>query len=365
MDRLQDIIGVMNNPSNLLVPELKGYKPVPGRRGFKKAVGGYCIVIPLQRETDALPSKCIRLWYNEGAQSRRLHESARRFSSVLDAVDSPYFCVQRYYERALRLADGTVLPAIVMEWIPRSLDQWLASDDKPTTYEYGQMARQMREISDYMRSNGISHGDLAPANILVGRDVRLKLIDFDSLEWPLRGIRCGEPRIAGAPRFNRRERMSMPRTAADDHLAQQLIHLMLLTYSKHPELNTAGRDQDAFLFDESDLGSTMDLRRSSSYSRIASTRDPELVHYLHEVENALSCPYGQVKPLCEVLYGGRAASGRKAVSMAPYCGKCGHHFEVDDEKYCPVCSTRREVIIPWDPRRVENILLNMLKEMDL
>jgi serine/threonine protein kinase len=342
MDRLQEIIEAMNDPSNLLIPGLSSHRPVPGRRGFRKAVGSYCIVIALQRGGEAHPSKCLRFWYNEGERSRRLHESARRIASVLRTAGSPFFCMQDYHERALRLSDGTVIPATVMDWMPRSLDQWLSSDDKPTSYEYADMARQMREISGFMKRNGITHGDLAPANILVGGDVRLKLIDFDSLEWPAMEIRCGEPGIAGVPRFNRRERLTKPRTPADDHLAQQLIHLMLLAYSRNPGLNTASSGEEAFLFDESEIASAPALRRSASYGRIARSGDPELVHYLQEVEKALSCPYAEVKPLCDVIYRGDGVRRRKILEPAPYCGGCGHHFENEEEKYCPDCGTRRE-----------------------
>ena len=342
VDRLLEINEAMNDASNILIPELSSHRPVPGRRGLQKAVGTYCAVYVLRRGGEAHPSKCLRFWYNEGERSRRLHESARRISSLLRETGAPYFCMQEYYERALRLSDGTVIPATVMDWMPRSLDQWLSSDDRPTSYEYADMARQMREISGFMKRNGITHGDLAPANILVGGDVRLKLIDFDSLEWPAMEIRCGEPGIAGVPRFNRKERFSKPRTAADDHLAQQLIHLMLLAYSRHPGLNTASSGEDVFLFDESEIATAAALRRSASYGRIVRTDDPELVHYLHEVEKALSCPYGEVRPLCDVLYRGEGPRRTRILKPAPFCGGCGHGFEDEEENYCPECGTRRE-----------------------
>jgi len=343
MDKLQDVLESIVVPGNLLISELNSYRTIPmRRRGFMKAVGGYCVVIPLKRAEESKPSKCIRLWHSDGAENKRLHAFSQRLSSILrNEPDSSFFCRQDYYEQALRLSDGSVIPATVMDWMSHSMDLWLSSDDKPTSYEYTYLARQMRELSAYMKENGISHGDLSPANILVGPDLKIKLIDFDSLDWPSKGLRCCMPSIAGAYNFNRRERREQSRASNDDYLAQQLIHLMLLVYSKKPSLNNSGAGDDALLFDESDIASPAAFRASHSYKVLADMADPEIHHYLSELEYALKVPYKDIKPLCDIIFSGKP-SQRRVLHPALYCGKCGYRFESEEELYCPICGKKRE-----------------------
>lgn len=346
MDKLQDIIVSMGNPANLLVSSLSSYRPVPnGRRGFLRAVGGYCVVIPLKKAEEIRPTKCIRFWYGGEALDKEFQDFQSRLSTVMarDREVNIYFCRQDYFEKALRLSDGTVIPAVVMAWAPHSLDQWLSSADKPISFEYASMARQMRELSAYLKANGISHGDISPANILVGADLRIRLTDFDSLDWSSKGLDCCMPSIAGARNFNRPERAGRQRSGNDDCLALQLIHFMLLLYSKRPELNAALPGDEALLFDVSSLASLSAFRSSDSYKAASAMGNPEINHYLKELERALSAPYDEMKALCDIVFKG-SNTRRARLILAPYCGGCGNRFLKDDEFYCRICRKLRHRI---------------------
>ncbi len=339
-----DIIKAIRLPGSIVAPSLSTYSPVVSGNDILSASGAYCLVFPLRGKYDSTPSRCLRLWYTSDRDLRGIISAAERLSSVLPDPSSPQMGQMRFHREALRLPDGTTIPGLEMPFMDRSLEEWLCSDDKPNAYEYSVLASNMMNLSSAMKEGRISHGDLSSANIMVGPDLSLTLIDFDFLLWPSKGIRC--PRqILGAADYNRPDRIDNPRSLADDHLAEQIIHLQVLAFSKDPSLNRAEEIGEAALFDASDLASPSAFRGSKGYKVLHRMGDREISHYLDRLAQAIQCPYGKIPPLCEVAFVPSPVSRYPPPLVpAPFCYDCGKPFRDLGWNYCPECGAPRRRI---------------------
>ena len=345
MSRMTDIIKAMRSPANMVDPSLRGYSPVVQGKDIMSASGAYCVVFSLKGKYDSKPSRCLRLWYTSDRDMGGIVSEAEKLASLLPDPTVPQMGRMRFIREALRLPDdGTVIPGLEMPFLNRSLDDLLCSEDKPNSYEYSLLASNMMKLSSAMKESGISHGDLSPANVMVGPDLSLTLIDFDFLLWPSKGIRC--PRqILGAADYNRPDRVESPRSLADDHLAEQLIHLNLLAFSKDPSLNSAENMGEAAFFDSSDLVSPSAFRNSEGYRFLRGMGEGEVSHYLDRLLEAMECPYGKIPALCDLAY--VPTPRRRFFSPmipAPYCHECGRAMRKADWIYCPQCGTPRRMI---------------------
>jgi len=76
-----------------------------------------------------------------------------------------------------RTADG--VPYSVLEWVDGSLLREHLYDGRPLEVgEAVQIALQLCDALEYCHRQGIVHRDLKPDNVLIGRDGRVKLLDF-------------------------------------------------------------------------------------------------------------------------------------------------------------------------------------------
>ena len=344
MSRMSDIRKAMRLPGSIVAPSLSSYSPVVEGKDILSASGAYCLVFPLKGKYDSAPSRCLRLWYNSDRDLQGIISAAEKLSSVLPDPSAPHMGRMRFHREALRLSDGTTIPGLEMPFMDRSLEQWLCSEDKPNAYEYSLLASNMMNLSRAMKDSGISHGDLSTANIMVGPDLSLTLIDFDFLLWPSKGIRC--PRqILGAADYNRPDRFDNPRSIADDHFAEQLIHLQALAFSKDPSLNQGDESWDSAIFDASDFASPSAFRASEGYRVLSGMGDHEISHYLDSLVRALECPYGNIPPLCEVAFVPSPVRRYSSPLMpAPFCHDCGTAFSDCEWTFCPECGAPRRKI---------------------
>lgn len=89
------------------------------------------------------------------------------------AVDSPYVV------KVLQSENEAVPPFLVMEWLEgRSLERSLRNNKRLDYADAIWIARQCAEGLEALRQSGFTHGDVKPANILLGADGSIKLLDL-------------------------------------------------------------------------------------------------------------------------------------------------------------------------------------------
>ena len=359
----------------VLASSLRGYRATESRRRLAlAAAGGFCVVIPMKRAGSDKFTKSLRVWYNEvDARNEALMSNTRGLSQAISQLKLKYFINYEFFEEAIQVqqndgTDGPRLPGLVIDWLSNgSLGDFLMGYsaitkqkvNKPTPKQYEKLRNNLIEMSRVMEEKGVSHGDLSPGNVMVTTDYDVQLIDYDSMMIPSLGVT--QPLgIIGTDGYKHPQRTGK-RTMEDDRFAYQVLHLMLLTYARHPELNTHEKGEEVVLFTQSDLESVDKLISSTRYIQIKTLHDAELDYWLGELVVALNAPLANVKPLHQ-LVAEKPKSGAKLkpgngdngissllgalkqtkTHTAKYCPACGRKFvDAIDVMFCTGCGNQR------------------------
>ena len=301
-------------------------------------------------------TKSLRVWYNEvDARNEALMSNTRGLSQAISQLKLKYFINYEFFEEAIQVqqndgTDGPRLPGLVIDWLSNgSLGDFLMGYsaitkqkvNKPTPKQYEKLRNNLIEMSRVMEEKGVSHGDLSPGNVMVTTDYDVQLIDYDSMMIPSLGVT--QPLgIIGTDGYKHPQRTGK-RTMEDDRFAYQVLHLMLLTYARHPELNTHEKGEEVVLFTQSDLASADKLIKSTRYKQIKALHDKELDYWLGELVVALKAPLAQVKPLHQLVEPkSDPPPGPGKTKMAKYCPACGRNYvDAIDVMFCTGCGNQR------------------------
>ncbi len=187
--------------------KLKDGKPRQGNDGFLVSyAGGFSIVFPIDKGSNAFALRC---WTQE---VRNAETRYKEISAYLKRKSLPYFVDFEYVPQGI-LIDGTQYPITRMEWAEGvSLRDFIAQNLRhPDRFTVA--ADAFQKMVATLHKHQISHGDLQDGNVLLkrnGKNVKIKLIDYDSLFVP--ALRDQPDSIVGLPEYQHPERM-----AADRH----------------------------------------------------------------------------------------------------------------------------------------------------
>lgn len=191
-------------------------------------------------------------------------ESYSMISRQLDWQKSPYLLNVHYYEYELfvntKQSLETDYPVLVMDWVDGlTLDKYIA---KNIDSNAGLNALFFRfyQLSKWLISAPISHGDLKPDNILVTDNGELVLVDYDGMYVP--EMKGQEAREVGSPDYQHPYRTA---TEFDEHLDDFSICSILLSLKaiiNSPSIYNDIRGGERLLFAQKDY---LDLGESSAF----------------------------------------------------------------------------------------------------
>lgn len=326
---------------NIIEPSLSGYKcvQIDGYPPIKLIPGGYCLIFPL--ECPGKPSKCLRLWYgNNGRPDNPTH--IKTVSDFFNSYTVEYVIPYKYVDRALRLADGTEIPGVVMEWIEGDTLVGYVRKNYKEKAVIKKLAANFYKMAEYHKKYGMAHGDLSDENILVKPNGNLFLIDYDSFyQWKW-DKKIQQPTV-GVGWYQHPERMKGESSNLNeymDHFSQQVIYLSLLAIAEAPSLFDAETEK-GLLFKEKDFADLSSFKASPMYKKISAIRNPEVQGRLVELGNAIRGPLLKVRSIVDYVQPAVTVWPEKV----PHCGLCGHEFENETDRFCPMCGTERERII--------------------
>lgn len=295
LNAIDDAIG---KPDSILPEVLSGYKPLDGGEytDYQKYTGGYCVVYPLGHPNK--PNKCIRLWYKESNK-----DYARDLAGKLKSLHNEgltFLIGYEYFNEGLKLDNGEVIPAVVMDWIEGD-----TLNDYIKKYCFSsaiikQLAIEFFSIISIMNLKGLAHGDLSSENIIVMPNKKMVLIDYDS--FYIEGISENVSQTTkGTPGYQHPERKKMQFLSYNmDYFSQQVIYLSILAVAEKPSLaskeNMLIADKKMF-FEAKDFRNINSFIESDGYKAIASINNNEIKSRLEELKNAVNSRLENVKSI--------------------------------------------------------------------
>lgn len=296
INAIDDSIG---KQGSILPSSLKGFAPIDGDfTPYQAYPGGYCIVYPLVCE--GKPKMCIRLWHKDF--NKDLVKTLANTLKDLHTWGGDFIIGYEYFEEGLKLEDGEVIPAVVMEWIEgETLMSWIQKNkDNPTAVK--RLANEFYGMCSDMHREGLAHGDLSADNIMVKPDGKMVLIDYDSFYAPTLPDNIRQT-IAGTPGYQHRDRAKLSYISADmDNFSQQVIYVSLLAIACNPALADESLNLVAdkkMFFDAKDFTDDSAFVSSEGYKAIEAINNKEVKERLEELRRAVNGNLEEVSSIVE------------------------------------------------------------------
>lgn len=297
MNYINAIDDAIGKPERILPAVLNGYKPIDGDFTlYQKYAGGYCVVYPLS--CPGKPNKCIRIWHEKYDK-----ELVQKLADLLTDFPGADFVIgYKYYEDGLKLDNGEVIPVVVMDWIEGStLNDYIKENCKDST-AIKRLANEFYTMTSIMHREGLAHGDLSCDNIMVKRNGKLVLIDYDSFYAPSLSSDIKQTN-KGTPGYQHPERLKSLYLSSDmDNFSQQVIYLSLIAIAQDLSLVSESRglvaDKKLF-FNFKDFSDDSSFVASDGYKAMAAIDNSEVKNRLAELRCAVNSKLADVKSIVE------------------------------------------------------------------
>ena len=210
--------------------------------------GSFAIVYKFRAKSGQLKAmRCFLVDPNPDTQ-QRYEQMSRFFSKHVPAITADF----HYYDIGIAIKktgqpQPVTHPIIVMDWIDggRLLDRVIALCKQRDSASLLSLVEQWLDLLTALREAKMAHGDLTSENVMVRKDGRLVLIDYDSVYIPdFAGMSSG---IAGQGAYQHPQMNDRPFNEHMDDFSGYVIYIALLalhlrpqlwdTYSKYPENN--------------------------------------------------------------------------------------------------------------------------------
>ncbi|WP_216918038.1 hypothetical protein, partial [Nocardia noduli] len=153
------------------------------------ASGGFAATFKIESVTG--DRYAVRCFHKQGQGDRNLADRYRHISNFFATHPEFGFLVPVVYEEKGITVGSDRFPIVRMQWAEGdTLGVWLedwaaASRPDPTAIDTVRIG--IAAAVDTLRRNGAAHGDLQHGNIIVGKDLSIRLIDYDGMYLPSMG----------------------------------------------------------------------------------------------------------------------------------------------------------------------------------
>jgi serine/threonine protein kinase len=307
----------------ILAPSLRGAVPRRGPFGMPLPISGgsafiYDVTLPNGGR------KAVRCfsedWPERRARSRAVCAKLAEVQS--DSPELRGWFVDFAWEEDCLDAGGMKVPAMVMDWAEgQTLGQYLeAKHGEPPVLLA--LRERLAELDVALRELGVVHGDLQTGNIVIGKDGRPRLIDYDGLWFGPGGP--GPALESGHPNFQHPSWAADSDPARKDSFPSIVIDLGLAALAARPALFQAHSTGENVLFVRTDFE---EPDKSTALSQVKAIPDlataAELfaglcrmsVESLPSLEDFRKESFGKGAPIAMAIVAGAlaAAGGSRAV----------------------------------------------------
>ena len=234
--------------------------------------GGKAIVFEIQTNTKKYALKC---WVEDLGDLKNRYQEIDHY---LKTVKLSYFVDFSYNEKGI-LVNGEKFPIIRMEWVDGiSFKRFVANNITNPVY-IRDFADQFLEMAKILHQNNISHGDLQHGNIMMRKNGKICLIDYDSLYVPR--LSNERDNIKGVPGYQHPGRNKLAKLSPkSDYFSELIIYLSLLVISENPTYWQHIEQEERLLFSDKDL---VKPDASQIFTKLK-TLSPEIQYFTRELE---------------------------------------------------------------------------------
>jgi serine/threonine protein kinase len=272
---INEILIAVTNPLNSFKEtRLKQGNPI--KKGVKviQYTGGFSTVFPYVIENE---KKALRIWTSEMEESKARTDVINNY---LDKLSCEYFVKFKYHKQAI-LIKGDYYPIIIMDWVDGCNLRQYIEDNLKNNAALIKLADNFVELVSFLHSKGISHGDLQHGNIMITKDDKLVLVDYDSLFVP--GMEKYNDNIKGLPGYQHPKRNELKKLSPkSDYFSELVIYLSILSYANDPSLWKDGTEH--LLFSEEDLSKPKD---SQVFKKLLKSKNNKIRELTNQLINFL------------------------------------------------------------------------------
>ena len=238
--------------------ELKNLRPVLDEDGVPVMTSGNFAVVFKMKDEQTGKMHAVKCFLKD--QEGRA-EAYRMIAEELEYVNSTFLTPIKYLDKELfvdsKNSDETEFPVLLMDWVEGQtldkyiqkyvyryqsaeyLDETTESEEKAVEllangYELENIAYQFSCLAIWLLQQPFAHGDLKPDNIIVKKDGRLVLVDYDGMYVP--AMKGQKARELGSPDFRHPLRNENDFDEHIDDFPLSSILLSLLAIANEPSL---------------------------------------------------------------------------------------------------------------------------------
>lgn len=259
---------------------------------LKRYSGGFTIVFPVTAIDGT--KWAFRCWHsNLNAENERY----KILSNEIERLKSQYLVPFEYVEKGI-VINGKTYPTTRMKWVEGlPLNEYLKKH-KEDKKRLSSLVNEFIAMCENLHKQYIAHGDLQHGNILVTKEGKLVLVDYDSMYVPaLKGFK---DIIVGKAEYQHPLRSKNEYVSEKiDYFSELVIYICLYAASINPNLITQFNIEDSLFFKAEDfinLKQTLVYKTLSTCAKRVKELLEVLVSFLKETD------INQLQPIDVVLY---------------------------------------------------------------
>ena len=234
---------------SILDPELQDGSPRKDSDDVIYDTGAYSIVFPIEVSSNTYALRC---WTED------IGDTETRYKEISDYLQRrclPYFVDFEYVPNGIKVNE-VEYPVTRMEWVEgKTLCDFIKQNLRDARC-LKTAAAEFQKMVETLHAHQISHGDLQDGNILLdrdGTDVKIRLIDYDSLFVP--SLRSQPDSIIGLPEYQHPQRGGGQANEKVDYFSELVIYLSLLSLAEKFDLwsQFGNRTEKGLLFTVEDF----------------------------------------------------------------------------------------------------------------
>lgn len=200
--------------------------------------GGFSIVFPYKIANGE--KWAFRCWHSD------IKNSQKRYEIISDAIKKAklsFLCEFQYIDKGINV-EGNIYPTTRMRWIDGITIKEYICQNRNSKDLLISLADNFLKMTHALHVKSFAHGDLQHGNILVDKNHKLYLVDYDSFYCP--ELKGEADTVTGLPDYQHPSRNHNKSVSEKlDYFSELVIYLSILAIAENPSLIDKYKVEDA------------------------------------------------------------------------------------------------------------------------